>query len=68
MFILELGKGFASRLAKSASSLTTRTTIPILCSKHLCLRIVYAETKNSDLRIGVSRCNRSVNQPGLEIC
>ena len=32
----------------------------------VCLRIVYAETKNSDLRRSVSRCNRSVDQPGLE--
>ena len=34
----------------------------------VCLRIVYAETKNSGLRRSVSRCNRSVDQPGLEIC
>ena len=26
----------------------------------------YAETKNSGLRRSVSRCNRSVDQPGLE--
>ena len=32
----------------------------------VCLRIVYAETKNSGLRLGVSRCNRSVDQLGLE--
>lgn len=31
-------------------------------------QIVYAETKNSGLRRSVSRCNRSVDQPGLEIC
>ena len=28
----------------------------------------YPKTKNSDLRRSVSRCNRSVDQPGLEIC
>ena len=32
----------------------------------VCLRIVYAEIKNSGLRRSVSRCNRSVDQPGLE--
>ena len=35
--------------------------------KHLQLKqFVYAETKNSGLRLGVSRCNRSVDQLGLE--
>ena len=29
-------------------------------------QFVYAETKNSGLRRSVSRCNRSVDQPGLE--
>ncbi len=28
----------------------------------------YPETKNSGLRRSVSRCNRSVDQPGLKIC
>ena len=32
----------------------------------VCLRIVYAEIKNSGLHRSVSRCNRSVDQPGLE--
>ena len=36
------------------------------CKAEVCLRIVYAETKNSGLRRSVSRCNRSVDQPGLE--
>ena len=35
-------------------------------------QFVYAlftqKPKNSDLRRSVSRCNRSVDQPGLEIC
>ena len=33
---------------------------------NLCFYMVYAETKNSYLRMLVSRCNRSVDQPGLE--
>ena len=35
-------------------------------SKQRCFPIVYAETKNSGLHRSVSRCNRSVDQLGLE--
>ena len=40
----------------------------ISMTQTVCLRIVYAEIKNSGLRRSVSRCNRIVDQPGLEIC
>ena len=41
-------------------------SIDIPKTQTVCLRIVYAETKNSGLRLSVSRCNRSVDQLGLE--